>query len=288
MIKSMTAFGREELVAPWGNAVWEVRTVNFRYLDVNTRLPEEFRGLEATIRERVSARLGRGKVDCTLRFHPRAAESSNLKINTVLVEQLREAASTVQTLLDVETPLCAVDVLRWPGVVEAEPPDLEALSKEIVGLLDTVLDGVVDMREREGEKIAGLIEDRCAQVQSITEQVLDVLPQVQVAMRERIRQRLQEVSEQLDDDRVEQEMVIFANRMDVSEELDRLGAHVSEVRTMLGSSKPVGRRLDFLMQELNREANTLGSKSVDKNMTRASVDLKVLIEQMREQIQNIE
>ena len=288
MIRSMTAFAREEIVAPWGSAVWEVRTVNNRYLDVNTRLPEEFRGLESTVREHVSARLGRGKVDCTLRYHPHASAAREIKINATLVEQLRDAAGQIDQILQSETSLRALDVLRWPGVVEAETPDVDAMSGEIVDTLDQVLDEVVGMRGREGEKIKTLIEERCTQIEAIRAEVSEALPTIQSSMRERIRERLQEVSEQLAEERLEQEMVIFANRMDVAEELDRLGAHVSEVRRMLGEKKPTGRRLDFLMQELNREANTLGSKSVDTSMTRASVDLKVFIEQMREQIQNIE
>ena len=288
MIKSMTAFAREELVAPWGNVVWEARSVNFRYLDVNARLPEEFRALETVVREKVSARLGRGKVDCTLRYHAKASQNTQLKINHALVEQLHAASQEVDHVLGSESSLRALDVLRWPGVVENEPPDLDEVSAAIIELLDTTIDDVVAMREREGEKMSALIATRCEEIQTIAKRVADALPQIQLSMRERIHQRLSEVSEQLDQDRLETEMVIFANRMDVSEELDRLAAHVSEVERLLGENKPTGRRLDFLMQELNREANTLGSKSVDTAMTRASVDLKVLIEQMREQIQNIE
>jgi uncharacterized protein (TIGR00255 family) len=288
MIKSMTAFAREELAAPWGNAIWEVRTVNFRYLDVNARLPEDFRGMETMVREKVAGRLGRGKVDCTLRYHAQANLSSQLKIDRALVEQLMTASHEIDTLLGCESTLRSLDLLRWPGVIETTPPDLDVVSSAVTALLETALDGVVAMREREGEKISALIDSRCVQVQDIAQRVSAALPEIQTAMRERIRQRLSEVSDQLDADRVETEMVVFANRMDVSEELDRLAIHVSEVQRMLGEEKSTGRRLDFLMQELNREANTLGSKSVDTQMTSASVDLKVLIEQMREQIQNIE
>jgi uncharacterized protein (TIGR00255 family) len=288
MIKSMTAFAREELTAPWGNAVWEVRTVNFRYLDVSARLPEEFRGMETTVREKVGARLGRGKVDCTLRYHAQSTQGSQLKINTALVAQIKSAGSEIDTLLGTQSTLRSLDLLRWPGVVETEPPDLDLVSSAVTTLLETTLDGIVEMREREGEKISALIDSRCVQIQDITERVIAALPGIQMAMRERIGQRLAEVREQLDQNRVETEMVVFANRMDVSEELERLATHVLEVQRMLGEDKPTGRRLDFLMQELNREANTLGSKSVDTQMTNASVDLKVLIEQMREQIQNIE
>ena len=288
MIKSMTAFAREETTDTWGTAVWEVRSVNNRYLDVGIRTPEDFRALEPMIRERVTKRLSRGKVDCTLRFQPSANAGGELTINRALVLRLRRAEDDVRSMLGDGSALRVIDVLRWPGVIEAAPQDLDAISARVLELLDEALDDFIAMRGREGDKIQTLIEQRCEQVLEISADLQGILPSIQQSMRVRLSERLMEVSEQLDTQRLEQEMVLFSNKMDVSEELDRLSAHTEEVRRVLQEKKPVGRRLDFLMQELNREANTLGSKSIDQQVTRASVDLKVLIEQMREQIQNVE
>ena len=288
MIRSMTAFAREEITESWGTAVWEVRSVNFRYLDVGTRTPEDLRALEPMIRERVSKRLSRGKVDCTLRFQVSASAGGELTINHDLVARLSRAGEEVRSLLGDGSPVRVMDILRWPGVIDAAPQNLDEISTRVLELLDQAIDNLVAMRAREGGKIHTLIEQRCEQVLTITTGLQDVLPTVQQSMRVRLSERLMEVAEQLDSQRLEQEMVLFSNKMDVSEELDRLKAHTDEVRRVLTEKKPVGRRLDFLMQEMNREANTLGSKSVDNQITRASVDLKVLIEQMREQIQNVE
>ena len=288
MIRSMTAFAREEATETWGSAIWEVRSVNFRYLDVGTRTPEDFRALEPTIRERVSKRLSRGKVDCTLRFQASENAGGDITINHDLVKRLARAGEEVRSALDDGSSLRVMDILRWPGVIEAAPQDLDKISVRVLELLDEAMKSLVEMREREGQKIHALIEQRCEQVLSTTTELQNILPSIQQAMRVRLSERLSEVVETLDSQRLEQEMVLFSNKMDVSEELDRLVAHTEEVRRVLGEKKPVGRRLDFLMQELNREANTLGSKSVDNQITRASVDLKVLIEQMREQIQNVE
>lgn len=288
MIHSMTAFAREEATGEWGSAIWEVRSVNFRYLDVNIRLPEDLRMLETAVREHTAARVTRGKIDCTLRYQTATTQGAEFAVNMALAERLVEAGRQIDALLDEPGRTNAMEVLRWPGVMELRPPDLDGVSQAVLELLDDALDSLVSMRRREGEKIFELIGGRCEEVDRITKEVGKDLPRIQAAMRERIAGRLAEVKEQLDNERVEQEMVLFANKMDVAEELDRLGAHSEEVRHVLQASKPTGRRLDFLMQEMNREANTLGSKSVDTIMSRASVELKVLIEQMREQIQNIE
>ena len=288
MIRSMTAFAREETTDTWGNAVWEVRSVNSRYLDTSTRTPEDFRALETIVRERISKRLSRGKVDCTLRFKASTERDGSLPINRELVERLVRVSEDVRAVLGDGTPLRVVDILRWPGVIDSAPQDLDQISARVLELLDTTLDNLVEMRGREGQKIHRLIEQRCAEICTITDDLQDILPTIHQAARTRLTDRLSEVVEQFDPQRLEQEMVLFSNKMDISEELDRLGAHISEVQRVLLENKPVGRRLDFLMQELNREANTLGSKSVDSRITRASVDLKVLIEQMREQIQNVE
>ncbi len=288
MIASMTAFARAETTGEWGAAVWELRTVNFRYLDISVRLPEDLRALDPGVRESVGARLARGKVDCTLRYHRAGTAAQSLRINTALVNQLVHASNEVESLIGEHKPLQPIDVLRWPGVIEPAPLDVDSASGAVMAALDSALGDIVETRRREGEKILGMLEQRYIEVEQVTRRVREWLPEVQRGARDRLAARLGEIKENLDTDRLEQEMVIFASKTDVAEELDRLDAHCQELRHVLASDKPAGRRLDFLMQEMNREANTLGSKSADNATTRASVDLKVLIEQMREQIQNVE
>lgn len=288
MIASMTAFARAETTGEWGAAVWELRTVNFRYLDISVRLPEDLRALDPGVRESVGARLARGKVDCTLRYRRAGTAADSLRINTALVNQLVHASNEVESLIGEHKPLQPIDVLRWPGVIEPAPLDLDSVGGAAMAALDSALDDLVDTRRREGEKILGMLDQRYLEVEQVTRRVRECLPDIQRTARDRLTARLGEIKENLDADRLEQEMVIFASKTDVAEELDRLDAHCQELRHVLASSKPAGRRLDFLMQEMNREANTLGSKSADNATTRASVDLKVLIEQMREQIQNVE
>jgi uncharacterized protein (TIGR00255 family) len=289
MMKSMTAFAREEVNCEWGAASWELRSVNLRFLDVSTRLPDDFRSLEVTLRERIAEKLTRGKVDCVLRFSQGGVKTSQFELNTELGSRVIDAARQLASLLgEPHERLRIVDLLRWPGVIEVVPPDLESVARDLLAAFDRALDSLLGMRLREGTKIAGLIDQRCTEVVRLTAKVREALPQIQSAMRERLLTKLEEAKSNLDNERLEQELVLFAHKMDVSEELDRLDAHVEEVRRALQEDKPSGRRLDFLMQEMNREANTLGSKSVDMLMTAASVDLKVAIEQMREQIQNLE
>jgi len=288
MIRSMTAFARSERTEQWGTAYWELRSVNNRYLDVTPRLPEEVRAIEASVRERVRAKLGRGKVDCSLRLSLGTASDASLELNLDLAKRVADATREIDALLHDPSRVSAVDVLRWPGVVRTQSPDIDTLGKDVLDLLDDALGELVTTREREGQHIAGLLTQRCEEIQTITDAVRERLPQVLEACRQRLRDRLAEFAEQLNEERLEQEMAMVAHKTDVAEELERLDAHVKEVRRVLDNEQPAGRRLDFLMQELNREANTLGSKSIDTETTRASVDLKVLIEQMREQIQNVE
>lgn len=288
MIRSMTAFARQEDAGAWGAVTWELRSVNSRYLDVNTRLPEDFRVLEPIVRDHVSARVSRGKLDCSLRFQPGAEQVAHFSVNTELVSRLAGALNQIGHQIDQSSTPSAIDIMRWPGVIEASAPDVDIVAEEVLRVLDTALSELVDTRMREGQKISELLAQRCQEVDSIVQQIQVELPMMQRLTRERLFSRLTEVSDKLDNDRLEQEMVIFAQKMDVSEELERLATHVVEVRRVLAQDKPVGRRLDFLMQEMNREANTLGSKAVHAHTTQASVELKVLIEQMREQIQNIE
>jgi len=288
MIRSMTAFARREAHENWGSATWELRSVNHRYLEVYTRLPEELRFLEPQIRERVSQRVKRGKVECNLRFQSAFGEAGAFSINTELAKELVKASREVDQFLYNPAPVHSMDVLRWPGVLVPSPLDTDNIGQGILDLLDQSLDSLVETRGREGEKIGALLDTRLDEMVPLVASVRERLPRVVAGNRERIRAKLAELRTEVDEQRLEQEILIFAQKTDTAEELDRLDAHITEVRRVLSSDKPVGRRLDFLMQELNREANTLASKSADAETTRASVDLKVNIEQMREQVQNVE
>lgn len=288
MICSMTSFSRREVRDELGELVCELRSVNHRYLELFVRLPEELRALEPLVRERVAARLGRGKVDCLFRFVPSKNASAGVVVNERFAQQIIDAAGEVGHLLHESVPPRAMDILRWPGVLETEELDLTPVHQRAAELLDETLDGLIDSRRREGSRLAELIVQRCAAMREEVAKVKQLMPQLLVSLRERLRARLAELTTELDEGRIEQEMVLLTQRLDVDEEMDRLQTHLDEVEAVLGRDEPVGRRLDFLMQELNREANTLGSKSNDVEVTRVSVELKVLIEQMREQIQNIE
>lgn len=286
MIQSMTAFGRVERQTRWGPAVCEVRTVNHRYLEVALRLPEDLRALETVMRDRITARLGRGKVDCLLRLDRHDAGDEPLAVNHALVRQLLAAAQSLP--LANAAPVQPLEVLRWPGVLNRGVPDLSAMGDALLPLLDAALDAVVDTRRREGARIRTLLLERCAAIGNITAKVRGLIPEIIAAIRERYLQRAREIDVQLDRDRLEQEILLLVQKLDVAEELDRLEAHLDEVRRVLDQQQPAGRRLDFLLQELNREANTLGAKAGTVESGSASVDLKVLIEQMREQVQNVE
>jgi len=288
MIRSMTAFARQEQHGEWGTLTLELRSVNHRYLEVNPRLSDEIRRWETLIRERIAKRLGRGKVECGIRYHAPIMDEAQLVINKELAKTVVHATRTIDSMIYNPAPVSAVDILRWPGVLQSSPVDEESLKQALAELLDAGIDELVETREREGEKLSAHILERAEGIMSVVEQVKAVLPGILDAQREKLHNRLAELKTELEPQRLEQEMVILAQKMDVDEELSRLDAHVSEVRHVLKQDKPVGRRLDFLMQELNREANTLGSKSIHTETTRVSVELKVLIEQMREQVQNIE
>ena len=288
MLRSMTAFARIESQHEQGAIQWEIRTVNHRYLDVSLRLPEDLRRLDPKVRERIGALLKRGKVDCNLRVLSNPVQAGGLSIDRDLAARVAQAALTVAELLPQAAPVSPVDILRWPGVVQAPAPDPELIERAVLDGLDQALADLVGMREREGVRIEAMIRDRLDELEVEVSRVRGVLPAIVRGFGERMRTRLAEIDASLDEGRVEQELALIAQRMDVSEELDRLDAHVQEIRAAVERPEPAGRRLDFLMQELNREANTLGSKSAAVTTSRASVDLKVLIEQMREQIQNVE
>jgi len=288
MIRSMTAFARQEAQGEWGAMQLELRSVNHRYLEVTPRLPEELRAMEPKLRERINQRLGRGKVECNVRYQPPQSVAGEMSLNLELVKQLAHVSREVDGIIYNPAPINSLEVLRWPGVLETPSIDEEQLHAALLGLADQALDDLIDDRQREGEKLKAIILQRCDGAEEVVTAVRQRLPEVLDGVRKRLEARLAELKQELDQDRLEQEMVLLAQKLDVDEEMDRLGTHIEEVRRVLDSDEPVGRRLDFLMQELNREANTLGSKSADTETTRASVDLKVLIEQMREQIQNIE
>ncbi|MCG8044009.1 MAG: YicC family protein [Candidatus Thiodiazotropha endolucinida] len=288
MISSMTAFAREEYRGELGNMSWEIRSVNHRYLEAFLRLPEELRALESSIRERLNNRLGRGKLDVSLKYKAAGGGDANLCINQRLVEQLIDADQQLADMVELDPSMRSGDLLRWPGVLEEEERDYTPVKAQAMQLLETALDSLIDNRLREGQRLGEIIALRCDALASEVGRVRGLMPDVLEAVRSRIKDRLNEVMEELDEARVEQEMVLLAQRLDVDEELDRLETHIEEVRRVLESDEPIGRRLDFLMQELNREANTLTSKSNSVEVTRSAVEMKVLIEQMREQVQNLE
>jgi uncharacterized protein (TIGR00255 family) len=284
----MTAFARQQGHGEYGELTWEVRSVNHRFLETTVRLPEELRGIEPAVRDRVTARLGRGKVECNLRLKAAAAGSVELQVNERMVEQILAAADKMAHRLHSSHQLSIMDVLRWPGVMETGEQDFTPAQEAALTLLEQTLDALLEAREREGARLSDLIVQRVRGMRAQVETARERMPLVIEAVRERLRARLAEVAENLDQERLEQEMALLAQRLDVDEEMDRLRTHLDEVSRVLEQDEPVGRRLDFLMQELNREANTLGSKSADSETTAISVEMKVLIEQMREQVQNIE
>ncbi len=288
MIRSMTAFARRELETGAGDLAWEIRSLNHRYLELGVRLPEELRAMETAVRERVGARLKRGKVECSCRFRPAASTSVPVDVNTDNLLRLLSACDTVSARLPASEPLNPIEVLRWPGVVREEAIDTAPLIAEALTLLDQTLDELLQSRAREGEQIRQQLLQRCDAMDALVQQARGHLPEIQQALRERLQTRLAELDTAADPGRLEQELVIQIQKSDIDEEMDRLQGHIEEVRRVLARDEPVGRRLDFLMQELNREANTLGSKSVAIDTTNISVELKVLIEQMREQVQNTE
>lgn len=287
-MRSMTAFARQEATETWGVLTLELRSVNHRYLDVSFRLPEELRALEGKLREQIQKRLSRGKIDCQVRYQPAQQTSGEIKLDLELVAQLASAADQVRSCFPEQRPVSALEVMRWPGVMQMPEVDAEVLHATTMKLLDEALSEMLQSREREGQNLNKVIAQRCDGIAKIVVQMRELIPEIKQSWRERLVARLEEIKANIDETRLEQEMVFMAQKIDVEEELDRLETHVEEVRRVLTQAKPVGRRLDFLMQELNREANTLGSKSIDARTGSATVDLKVLIEQMREQVQNIE
>ena len=286
MIHSMTGYARKEFKGDWGTAVWEIRSVNQRYLETYLRLPEQLRGLEPILRERFRKQLERGKVECNLRFESQT-NAGQLQINEALAEQLIDSALWVIDRAG-QGQLNPLDVLRWPGVMAAPEQDMDELNTRLLAGFDEVLALFVESRQSEGDKLKDVIEQRLDGIEGEVTKVRVFMPQILDWQRQKLIDRLAEAKLELEPTRVEQEIILLAQRIDVAEELDRLGMHIAETRKILKKGGACGRRLDFMMQEFNRESNTLGSKSINADTTQSAVELKVLIEQMREQIQNIE
>lgn len=287
MPASMTAFAARETEIEAGRIAWELRSVNHRYLEIQPRLPEALRALESEVRERVGAVLGRGRVECVLRFSP-AADAASIEVDEALVQSLVQACQTIDEYVTNTARLYSWDILQWPGVVRQAEPDREALREPVLDLLDAVLDELAGRRATEGERLKAALLERCDRIAAIVAEEREHAAGTNERLRQRLGERVAELAGEVDPARLEQEVVYQAQRLDVSEELDRLDTHLEAVRGALDADEPVGRRLDFLMQELNREANTLGSKAADADRSQAGVELKVLIEQMREQVQNLE
>jgi uncharacterized protein (TIGR00255 family) len=284
----MTAFARQAGEGEWSRTVWEIRSVNHRFLEISVKLPDELRGLEAAVRERISRTMQRGKVDCLLRHNVVSAITPTLSVNMPLARRIAKACRDLDGIMHTRTPLRAFDLLQWPGVVETEAPDIDSIIEPLLKLLDSALEVLVQARRREGEKLKALITERCIQAAQQSAILRERLTEIMNGLKERLRVRALELATGLEPGRLEQEMLLLALKLDVAEELDRLDTHIAEVVRILEEGGAIGRRLDFLMQELNREANTIASKSAHVETTGASVELKVLIEQMREQIQNLE
>ncbi len=286
MIRSMTAFASGERTTPWGTLGCELRSVNHRFLELGVRLPDELRALEPALRERVAGRVARGKIDLTLRLRSPEGEGA-LQLNAARLRELSELALDLDSRFPrLRTEL--TELLQFPGVLQSQATDPAELQAQALSLLDEVLDEFVRAREREGGKLAAVITERVDGIAALASEVRAMMPQIRAGQRTKLEARLADLAQPLDNGRLEQELVMWLQKLDVDEELDRLDSHVAEARRVLKLKEAVGRRLDFLLQEFNREANTLGSKSVDARSSAAAVELKVLIDQVREQIQNIE
>jgi uncharacterized protein (TIGR00255 family) len=286
MIRSMTAYASAETTGPAGTLSCELRTVNHRYLELSPRLPDDLRSFESLLRERIATKLSRGKLDITVR-RTSDSRTDSLQVNNALVSRLSELNLDMAARfpgLHVEF----TELLRFPGVLQQNAIDPESQQAALFDVLDRALDALTATREREGEKLGEILRDKLDSIERVVADVRGWMPQIRAALRTRLETRLADLKQPVEPGRLEQELVLQITRTDVDEELDRLSTHIGETRRVLGLQEPVGRRLDFLMQEFNREANTLGSKSVDARSTNAAVELKVLIEQMREQVQNIE
>jgi uncharacterized protein (TIGR00255 family) len=287
MILSMTAFARSDYEGQDGSFYWEIRSVNSRYLELHFRLPDTLKNLEGQLRDSLRSKLTRGKVECSLKFVANT-QQENLVINEELVNQLNQASDQVHNIIGPGNALDALEILKWPGVLSQPEMNMGQVKTDALHAFSVALSQLIEMREREGAALCTFIEQRLNGIDAEVGKVKAILPEILQAQRDNLLNRLADLQVKVDEERFEQEMVILLQKADVDEELDRLQAHLQEVTGILKSGGSVGRRLDFMMQELNREANTLSSKSISHLTTKIAVELKVLIEQMREQIQNIE
>ena len=288
MVYSMTAFSRQQLEHEWGSLTWEIRSVNHRYLEPSVRLPENFRNLENPIRRQLREKLYRGKIECLLRFRTVEANQIDWQLNLDLISQLTKANLEINSNIGGDYKLSSLDILKWPGVISDQSIDEEVFNKEAMGLFEKALDDLMVVREREGASLRDAILKRIALIQRIIDSIQAKMPSIILKQKENLLNKLEDIKAEFEPTRLEQEITLLAQKADVDEELDRLNSHLQEAKRVLDSGGQIGRRLDFLMQELNREANTLSSKSIVVETTKSAVELKVLIEQMREQIQNIE
>ena len=284
--RSMTAYAQSAISTEFGELSCELRSVNHRYLEIAPRMPEELRVHEGELRETISASLARGRIDCFIRL--KENEITALEPNIEMAANLQSLLTQMKEQVPDMQAMRAVDVLRWPGVLQAKKTDPAVMKANLLTVVKEATIKLVESREQEGSKMAELINLRLDSMSDVIKEVDELVPGLIEGYRTRLEDKMAEIKDQLDPSRLEQEMVIFLQKTDVAEELDRLNVHIDEVKAVLNKKEPAGRRLDFLMQELNREANTLGSKAHDARLTKASVDLKVFIEQMREQVQNIE
>ncbi len=288
MVKSMTAFARCSDEQAWGELTWELRSVNHRYLEAQIKLPENLRSIENTLRNRLIKRVKRGKLDCVLYYRPSQGQQTEICVNEDYANAVIKACLSISKQLRQPGEMDVFEVLKWPGVVENPQSDLTSVTQAALKLFDGALESLCEGRKSEGGRLQQMLETRVLAMRQIVDSERLRRPQVLQQTRDRLIKKLDELHVSCDKDRLEQELVYLAHKMDVDEELDRLDSHFTEVENTFRREEPVGRRLDFIMQEFNREANTLGAKSAAMETTRASVDLKVLIEQMREQVQNIE
>ena len=272
----------------WGSLTWEIRSVNHRYLETSVRLPESFRALENSVREAVRKRLSRGKVECQLRFQSEGKVSTALHLNHDLIGKLIEANVEIEQLTGASTELGSMEVLRWPGVIQEQDFDTSTIEKQAIELFSDALDDLIATREREGSELKGFLEKRIQSIRDIVVSVRIKMPDILNKQKQALLDRVNDLKAEIEPTRLEQEVSLLAQKADVEEELDRLNSHLNEVERVINTPGQKGRRLDFLMQELNREANTLSSKSIVAETSLNAVELKVLIEQMREQIQNVE
>lgn len=287
-IRSMTAYSRQQETENWGTATLEIRSVNHRFLEINIKLPDNLREIEQNMREAIQEKLNRGKIDVSVRYQPGMAVGLDVQVNRPFAEQLLAACQVLTENHQHAAPISMTDIIRWPGVVETSAEDVDIVFGPLLKLLDVGLDKIIMMREEEGDRLQTYITKRLELMINEVEQVKKRLPNIIKEERDKLHKRLDQLKSQVDAARLEQEILLFSQRIDISEEIDRLDGHVTGVKNVLAEGGAIGRRLDFYMQELNREANTVASKSADIETTKHAIELKVLIEQMREQVQNIE